>query len=99
MKTTNKKLEKLEKKLNEINKREEDMFNFSVWCEYDYVYIIDSYEEFYYGGFAFDRMHDELNDIVKTLFGDDCYIECDFPGRWVIGRCQLIGDRNGKKFA
>lgn len=87
MKTTTKKIEKLEKILKEINEREEDIFNFSVRCECGYTYIIDSYEEFYYDGFAFERIHDELNGIVKKLFGDTCYIECDCPGRWVIGEC------------
>ena len=84
MKTTKNKIEKLESVLNDINKRELYLFNFSVEKEDNSVLIIDDTEEFYYDGFAFDRIYDEIENIVKKLFGKNCYIDCVCPGRWVV---------------
>ena len=81
-----KKFDKLVKFLNNINLREMGIFDFTV--EYDsktnLYTIIDSTEEFYYDGFAFERIHDEIEQFAKSLFGEDCYLECACPGRWDI---------------
>lgn len=81
-----KKFEKISKLLNDINLKEEGLFDFTL--EYDLdtnVYtIIDSTEEFYYDGYAFERIHDMIDSEVKKTFGEDYYIECECPGRWVI---------------
>lgn len=79
------KIEKLTNLLNSINRREQDLFDFSVEQEGKDIYIVDSCEEFYYGGFAFDRIYTELEEAIQTLFGEDHYLDCCCPGRWIIG--------------
>lgn len=73
--------------LKTINKREDGIFDFDFFYddELKMPVLVDSCEEFYYDGYAFDRIYDELNDMVKKLFGKDYYLDCECPGRWVIG--------------
>ena len=87
MKTTEKKLEKLRNYLIHINEREEGLFDFTAEQSDGLVVIIDHTEEFYYDGFAFDRIHSEIESYVQKLFGENCYLDCECPGRWVIGKC------------
>ena len=81
-----KNIDLLKNVLNEINKEEDDLFDFSL--EYDKSYdrwvIIDSYEEFYYEGYAFDRIHERIEETVKEIFGESAYIDCECPGRWIV---------------
>lgn len=79
------KIQKLKKELALINDREENLFDFDVECEEGEIYIVDSCEEFYYGGFAFERIHAELESLIQQLFGKDRYLDCCCPGRWIIG--------------
>ena len=79
-------IEELRRKLESINEREEGIFDFTLVEGKDcYLTIIDETEEFYYGGFAFDRILDELEDFIRELFGNkNLYLDCVCPGRWII---------------
>lgn len=85
-KTITERVEELQLTLQEINNREQGIFDLSMIYddETKCFVIIDNNEEFYYDGFAFDRIYEELTKLVKSTFGKSCYLECDCPGRWIL---------------
>lgn len=81
-----KKLKSVYKKIAEINERELGIFDLELIYDTSierYV-IVDYAEELYYGGYAFDRILEELESSVKNALGNDAYLDCACPGRWIL---------------
>lgn len=76
----------LRRVIEEINK--EDIYKLRLEIEQEFsecdLYVCDSTEELYYGGFLFERTLEELEKALQKDTGDSgAYFDCECPGRWV----------------
>ena len=79
MKTLN-----LEKAIKKIKKETDGIYDFQIERENGHIYVVDHTEEFYYGGFRFDAIYEQLNNAVEKD-NKDAYLDCVCPGRYCIG--------------
>lgn len=79
----------MENQIKEILKKYnyiyQGFYNLKVQKQGENCYIVDEFEEFYYGSQDFDNLLEDLTADLKKLFrNDSLYLECECPGRWVI---------------
>ena len=74
----------LAKTISEINKEYDGIYDIHLELSDGEILIVDYYEELYYEGCNFDSVFGRLESAIKQVFGDDAYLECECPGRWVL---------------
>lgn len=71
--------------LKKYNYTYQGFYNLEVQKQGESYFIIDEFEEFYYGSQDFDNLLEDLTEDLKKLFkNDSLYLECECLRRWVI---------------
>ncbi len=91
--------ENLLKELKRFNYIYQSFYNFHLLEHDNHLYVVDDFEEFYYGGQDFDNCLEDMESSFKRIINDnELYLECEIIGRWEIvsNKLQKIMNQNNK---
>jgi len=78
------------KELKILNDTYQGYYHFTLLEQNNRIYVVDEFENFYYGGQDFDNCLEDMTERFQKILNDkDLYLDCEIPARWEIASYKL----------